>query len=134
MENSPTLMDRVEMEELPARVVSLRELAAIINETVHQLRAAHRLVLCAARQIEKERRVSVALGEAQLESRAREPDPSNDPLLSINEVAKLLGVDRSTLYLWDRKGHFVRPIQLSQARKKYLKRDVDEWLRSKRKA
>lgn len=128
--DAPSLTDRVETEELPARVASLRELAALLAETSRDLRAAQRLVLCAAKQIERETQALGAGAEPDKDSPSLTSDPNSRPLLRINEVASLLGVDRSTLYVWRRKGQFVQPVQISSGRKGYLRHEVEEWLRN----
>jgi len=54
--------------------------------------------------------------------------PRTDRALRVDEVLRRLGVSRSTLYRWSRRGHFPRPVQLGPGVIGYSERDVVRWL------
>jgi predicted DNA-binding transcriptional regulator AlpA len=49
-------------------------------------------------------------------------------LLSIDEVAEMLDVPKTTLYSWRATGKGPRSVLLPNRRVKYRPRDIDSWL------
>ncbi len=52
----------------------------------------------------------------------------NAPLLTINEVAEVLGVSRQRLYAWRHEGKGPPAIQLEGRLLRYRQTDLDTWL------
>lgn len=52
-------------------------------------------------------------------------------LMTVNEVAELLRIGRSTIYLNMEKGLFPKPIHLSPRTVRFLRKDIMSWLESK---
>ena len=56
----------------------------------------------------------------------------NRPFLSIKEVSELLGISISTINRLIKNGDFPQKIKISPRRIFFIKRDVDEWIKSKK--
>ena len=52
-------------------------------------------------------------------------------LMTVNEVAQLLRMGRSTIYLNMEKGLFPKPIHLTPRTVRFLRKDIMDWLESK---
>jgi len=52
-------------------------------------------------------------------------------LMTVNEVAELLRIGRSTIYLNMEKGLFPKPIRLTPQTVRFLRKDIMDWLESK---
>lgn len=59
---------------------------------------------------------------------------STDPLLTRDEVLRLLKVSRSSLYLLIAKGGFPQPVKLGPLSNRWVEREVQEWLRTRPRA
>lgn len=55
-------------------------------------------------------------------------------ILKIDDVMKLTGLGRSTIYILAKQGKFPRPVKLSVRSSGWFEKDVAEWLESKRPA
>ncbi len=56
----------------------------------------------------------------------------NRPFLSIKEVSELLGISVSTINRLIKRGDFPPKIKISPKRMIFMKREVDEWIKSKK--
>ena len=56
----------------------------------------------------------------------------NRPFLSIKEVSELLGISVSTINRLIKRGDFPQKIKISQKRMIFMKREIDEWIKSKK--
>ena len=56
----------------------------------------------------------------------------NRPFLTIKEVSNLLGISVSTINRLIKNGDFPKKIKLSPRRMVFMKREIDEWIESKR--
>ena len=56
----------------------------------------------------------------------------NRPFLSIKEVSELLGISVSTINRLIKRGDFPPKIKISSKRMIFMKREVDEWIKSKK--
>ena len=56
----------------------------------------------------------------------------NRPFLNIKEVSELLGISVSTINRLIKNGDFPKKIKLSPRRMVFMKREIDEWIESKR--
>ena len=56
----------------------------------------------------------------------------NRPFLTIKEVSNLLGISVSTINRLIKIGDFPKKIKLSPRRMVFMKREIDEWIESKR--
>ena len=56
----------------------------------------------------------------------------NRPFLSIKEVSELLGISVSTINRLIKRGEFPPKIKISPRRIVFMKREVDEWVKSKK--
>lgn len=52
-------------------------------------------------------------------------------ILRVNDVTELLGVDRSTLWRWEKSGHFPRRRRLGPRTVGWPKAEVDEWVKTR---
>ena len=52
----------------------------------------------------------------------------NKTILRITDVQKYLGLSRSTIYLFIKKGNFPTKIQLGERSVGFLSTDIDAWL------
>lgn len=52
-------------------------------------------------------------------------------ILRLPQVMEIVGVSRSTIYLWIQQENFPRPLKLSVRRVGWLESDVMAWIRSK---
>jgi predicted DNA-binding transcriptional regulator AlpA len=52
-------------------------------------------------------------------------------LLTPDQVSQALGVTRATLWNWQRRGNFIKPLRLSRGRVAYRVEDVEAWLDSR---
>lgn len=52
-------------------------------------------------------------------------------ILRLPQVMEIVGVSRSTIYLWIQQESFPRPLKLSVRRVGWLESDVMAWIRSK---
>ena len=53
------------------------------------------------------------------------------PLLTIKEVSKLLGISVYTINHLIKNGDFLQKIKISPKRMIFMKREMDEWIKSK---
>ena len=56
----------------------------------------------------------------------------NRPFLNIKEVSELLGISVSTINRLIKRGDFPPKIKISPKRMIFMKREVDEWIKSKK--
>ena len=56
----------------------------------------------------------------------------NRPFLTIKEVSELLGISVSTINRLIKNGDFPPKIKISQRRIVFMKREIDEWINSKK--
>ena len=56
----------------------------------------------------------------------------NRPFLNIKEVSELLGISVSTINRLIKRGDFPQKIKISQKRMIFMKREIDEWIKSKK--
>ena len=56
----------------------------------------------------------------------------NRPFLTIKEVSNLIGISVSTINRLIKNGDFPKKIKLSPRRMVFMKREIDEWIESKR--
>ena len=56
----------------------------------------------------------------------------NRPFLSIKEVSELLGISVSTINRLIKRGDFPQKIKISPKRIIFMKREIDEWIKSKK--
>ena len=56
----------------------------------------------------------------------------NRPFLTIKEVSDLLGISVSTINRLIKRGDFPLKVKLSPRRMVFMKREIDEWIESKR--
>ena len=56
----------------------------------------------------------------------------NRPFLTIKEVSELLGISVSTINRLIKNGDFPPKIKISQIRIVFMKREIDEWINSKK--
>ena len=56
----------------------------------------------------------------------------NRPFLTIKEVSNLLGISVSTINRLIKIGDFPKKFKLSPRRMVFMKREIDEWIESKR--
>ena len=56
----------------------------------------------------------------------------NRPFLNIKEVSELLRISVSTINRLIKNGDFPKKIKLSPRRMVFMKREIDEWIESKR--
>ena len=56
----------------------------------------------------------------------------NRPFLNIKEVSELLGISVSTINRLYKNGDFPKKIKLSPRRMVFMKREINEWIESKR--
>ena len=67
------------------------------------------------------------------ENNSKDSQDSQEPerkIIRHEEIRKMLGVSRSTLYRYIKYGRFVAPIQLSQNSSGWYYKDVEEWFKS----
>ena len=57
-----------------------------------------------------------------------------EKLLSINDLAELLGAGRSTIYFWQANGTPLPPSVRIGKRQKWRQSDVENWLNNQRQA
>jgi len=55
----------------------------------------------------------------------------NRPFLIIKEVSELLGISDSTINLLIKNEDFPQKIKISPKRMIFIKREIDEWIKSK---
>lgn len=55
---------------------------------------------------------------------------SDDPLMSVKDLAAYLQVDMSTVYLWSQRGHI--PAMKVGRMWRYRRSEIDAWLESRR--
>lgn len=53
-------------------------------------------------------------------------------VISINELSRITGKSRSTLWRWSKSGNLPTPIQLGPNSVGFLQSDIEHWLESKR--
>ena len=51
--------------------------------------------------------------------------------LRVNEVAKMIGIGKSTVWLWVKEGTFCKPIKLSHRVTVWLESDIEKWQKEK---
>ena len=56
----------------------------------------------------------------------------NHPFLTIKEVSELLGISVSTINRLIKIGDFPQKIKISPKRMIFMKREIDEWIKSKK--
>ena len=56
----------------------------------------------------------------------------NRPFLTMKEVSDLLGISISTINRLIKRGKFPPKVKLSPRRMVFMKREIDEWIESKR--
>ena len=56
----------------------------------------------------------------------------NRPFLIIKEVSELLGISVSTINRLIKNGDFLQKIKISPKRIIFMKREIDEWIKSKK--
>ena len=56
----------------------------------------------------------------------------NRPFLNIKEVSELLGISVSTITRLVKEGDFPLKVKLSLRRMVFMKREIDEWIESRR--
>ena len=56
----------------------------------------------------------------------------NRPFLTMKEVSDLLGISISTINRLIKRGKFPPKVKLSPRRIVFMKREIDEWIQSKR--
>ena len=56
----------------------------------------------------------------------------NSPFFTIQEVSEFLGISISTINRLVKEGDFPRKVKLSPRRMVFMKREIDEWIESKR--
>tara|TARA_B100000212_G_scaffold140246_1_gene105624 strand:- start:85 stop:270 length:186 start_codon:yes stop_codon:yes gene_type:complete len=56
----------------------------------------------------------------------------NRPFLTIKEVSELLRISVSTINHLIKNGDFLQKIKISPKRMIFMKRDIDEWIKSKK--
>ena len=56
----------------------------------------------------------------------------NRPFLNIKEVSELLGISVSTITRLVKEGDFPLKVKLSLRRMVFMKREIDDWIESKR--
>ena len=56
----------------------------------------------------------------------------NRPFLTMKEVSDLLGISVSTIDRLIKRGQFPPKVKLSPRRMVFMKREIDEWIESKR--
>ncbi len=56
----------------------------------------------------------------------------NRPFLTMKEVSDLLGISISTINRLIKKGEFPQKVKISLRRLVFMKREVDEWIKSKK--
>ena len=59
---------------------------------------------------------------------------SDIELLTRQQVEKILGIRRSTVYKWIRQGRLINPIQLSPGSVRWRKSELEDWINSQPKA
>ena len=55
-------------------------------------------------------------------------------LLTRQQVEKILGIKRSTLYRWVLEGRLIKPIQMSPGCVRWSKTELEDWINSRPKA
>ena len=56
----------------------------------------------------------------------------NSPFFTIQEVSEFLGISISTINRLVKEGDFPPKVKLSPRRMVFIKREIDEWIESKR--
>ena len=56
----------------------------------------------------------------------------NRPFLTMKEVSDILGISVSTIDRLIKRGQFPPKVKLSPRRMVFMKREIDEWIESKR--
>ena len=56
----------------------------------------------------------------------------NSPFFTIHEVSEFLGISISTINRLVKEGDFPPKVKLSPRRMVFMKREIDEWIESKR--
>ena len=56
----------------------------------------------------------------------------NSPFFTIQEVSEFLGISISTINRLIKEGDFPPKVKLSPRRMVFMKREIDEWIESKR--
>ena len=56
----------------------------------------------------------------------------NRPFITIKEVSELLGISVSTINRLIKRGDFPQKIKTSPKRMIFMKREIDEWIKSKK--
>lgn len=56
------------------------------------------------------------------------PSFRDNILIHQRDLCALLGVSRSTLFRWERDGHFPRRIKLGPKRVAWRKSDIEDWI------
>ena len=59
-------------------------------------------------------------------------DTQNSPFFTIQEVSEFLGISISTINRLVKEGDFPPKVKLSPRRMVFMKREIDEWIESKR--
>ena len=59
-------------------------------------------------------------------------DNQNRPFLTMKEVSVLLGISVSTINRLIKKGEFPPKVKISPRRIVFMKKEIDEWIQSKR--
>jgi prophage regulatory protein len=54
-----------------------------------------------------------------------------DEILRSPEPERLIGVHRTTLWRWEREGHFPKRIKLARRASGYLRSEVEKWLQDR---
>jgi prophage regulatory protein len=68
-------------------------------------------------------------GSAADPATPQEPEPADDTMLSVKEVARRTGISVSTINRMVRDGRFPKPMRLSQRRVGWVAREVKDWVR-----
>ena len=55
-------------------------------------------------------------------------------LLTRQQVEKILGIRRATIYKWLRQGKLIEPIQISPGCVRWRKSELEDWINSRPKA
>ena len=56
----------------------------------------------------------------------------NRPFLNIKEVSELLGISVSTINRLIKRGDFPQKIKISTKKMIFMKKEIDEWIKSKK--
>jgi excisionase family DNA binding protein len=58
--------------------------------------------------------------------------PSEDKLLKASEVARWLGVSRSTVHRWAEAGNLPKPYEIGESAVRWRKSEIETWLEERK--